>query len=433
VRSTLSQRSRSQSIKRKNSGDGNDQQVSYANIAAGSGNECSIEISDTEEEQVTEGIIKVKSLCDKVSSEVSKADIDPNLVAIFSTINEAIGGLCDNQLKITEKLTAQGKQNSQGNNPAIASQATKRFRSATGPQTLSQFVPSTNMVDLATLRGRSTDKVTVDPAISKFKEAVKEAEKSTLIFNLNLGKIPIMNQDTISTNATKALTELAAANEKSKGKIPSVDTMSAIDDVLSVVQGMKFFGRTTKSYQRSNDPNSGSYCTVPIRYDFADKSTREYAETVLRDKCKVSCTTPYPTILRETIRQVINGVRSEYPDYYVKVTVDTSKMCLKVAMRPKLEPGSTESKTWYTLDNPVPIPSEALDLSARKVPDGFKVSHEYRKSKRGDQTSMETEQVECQLSQPIQVQTANTPTKKGSPSKKPSTTPGTQVRKVLQD
>jgi hypothetical protein len=136
---------------------------------------------------------------------------------------------------------------------------------------------------------------------------------------LNLGTEPVLNKDTISTCASRALSELAALKEKSRTKIPSADTMSALDDVLSVV-------KATKTYKRSGDANSGFYCTIPIKYEFQDKETSIFAETVLKDKCKVQCATLYPLILWETIKQVINGVKAEYPDYYARVTVDTSKI-----------------------------------------------------------------------------------------------------------
>jgi hypothetical protein len=159
------------------------------------------------------------------------------------------------------------------------------------------------MVDLSSFKkasptgNKATTSSEEDPKVSKFKEAVREAEKSTLIFNLNLGKVPLINQDTMNTRVTMALSEMAASEEKKSGAIPSDDTASVIDDILSVTKGIKFFGRKTQTYRKAGDSRSGSFCTIPVRYDFHDKDSRIYAETTLRDKCKVQCTTPYPTIL----------------------------------------------------------------------------------------------------------------------------------------
>jgi hypothetical protein len=167
----------------------------------------------------------------------------------------------------------------------------------------------------------------VDPAVKKFRDAVKEAEKSTLVFNLNMGKVPIMNQQTISSKATTALTEMAASSEGKFGRIPSNESVAAIDDVLSVVTGMSFYGKATKTYRNPKDKaNSGAFCTVPVKYTFKDKDTRIRAEMVLRDTCKVNCSTPYPVILRDTIRQVVNYVKNDYPDNMVRVNVDLPKL-----------------------------------------------------------------------------------------------------------
>jgi hypothetical protein len=422
VRSSLSQRSRSVSIKRKNSNtESGSDGTSYADIMKGTDTSPPA-ITQEDIDCVTENIVKVKSLCDKVGTEISNANIDPNLVAIFSTLNEAMIGICDNQLKIA-KLNKVGNSGPAAT-PVMSDQVAKRFKPATGNKQSSQVPVISNMVDLATLRQHSQDN-SEDPKVRRFKEAVKEAEKSTLVFNLNLGKVPIVNQNTICTNATKALTEMAAAVEKSNTKVPSTETMSVLDDVLSVVKGMKFFGRSTKSYQRPNDPNSGSFCTIPVKYEFNNKEERAFAETVLRDKYKVNCTVPYPTILRETIKQVMNGVKVHYPDYFVKVTVDTGRMVLRVAMRPKLPPGSSGEKCWYTLDEPVPIPPECLDLSARKVPENFKVTHEY--SKKSRTSRIPDEQIPSLDSQMTDI---TSPTRRDSPSRNSPGSNGTKQRQV---
>jgi hypothetical protein len=69
----------------------------------------------------------------------------------------------------------------------------------------------------------------------------------------------------------------------------------------------------------------------------------------------------------------MNKVKAEIPNNFVKVNVDTNSMSLKVAYRPMIPAGSKEEKRWSNLSRPIPIPKEALDIGARKVPDGFTV------------------------------------------------------------
>ena len=112
-----------------------------------------------------------------------------------------------------------------------------------------------------------------------------------------MGTVPIMNQETISKKATLALTSMAAKNEGKLSSTPSDESIMAIDDVLSMTAGMSLFGNGTKSYKNPKDKESGSFCTLPVKYEFRDKDTRIRAETTLRSRCKVRCTTPYPVIL----------------------------------------------------------------------------------------------------------------------------------------
>jgi len=182
-----------------------------------------------------------------------------------------------------------------------------------------------------------------------------------------MGKVPIMNKNSMSTKATVSLTEMAAAAEGKSGSIPSPEAIATIDDVLSMVKGMSFFGRSTKTYRNPKDPSSGSFCTIPVKYTFQNKDTRIRAETSLRDTCKTNCSTPYPTILRESIRQVIAHVKGQFPDNQVRVSVDTNKLGLKISRRPP------KQTVWKDYNSLIPFPPEVFDVAARTVPAGFKV------------------------------------------------------------
>jgi hypothetical protein len=69
----------------------------------------------------------------------------------------------------------------------------------------------------------------------KFGEAIRDAERSTLCFNLDMGNVPIMNKGTISEKASIALTKMAATKEGKGSAVPSNDAITVIDDVISLV------------------------------------------------------------------------------------------------------------------------------------------------------------------------------------------------------
>jgi hypothetical protein len=180
-----------------------------------------------------------------------------------------------------------------------------------------------------------------------------------------MGNVPIMNKSTISEKASMALTKMAAAKEGRGKSVPSSDAVIAIDDVISLVTNMEFFGTTTKQYKGKD---STGFCTVPVRYHFKDKDQRMYAEKTLREKCSVRCATPYPSIVRECIRQVVEHVRVTHPTDFVKVSVVTKEFALKVSRR-----GQGKNLKWVDYPDLLPLPIEAWDVTAKKVPEGMRM------------------------------------------------------------
>jgi hypothetical protein len=188
-----------------------------------------------------------------------------------------------------------------------------------------------------------------------------------------MGKVPLINKETIKKNATMAFVTMAAKlEENNHTSVPCEDTIVALDDILSVVKGMEFYGKKTKTYNNPKDQLSGSYCTIPVKYEFRSKEEKIEAETVMMNKCGANCTTPYPAILRECIKQVVNKVRSDFPNNQVKVSVETNTFSLKVSRREKVK-GTPNRWTIFTKN--IPLPIEALNVDARQVPDGFVMPH----------------------------------------------------------
>jgi hypothetical protein len=194
-----------------------------------------------------------------------------------------------------------------------------------------------------------------------------------------MGKVPVMNRDTLAQRTTLALTKMAANKECPGSTIPSEDTVAAIDDALSVTTGYEIYGAATKTYRHPTDANSGAYCTLPVRYDFESKDARVRAEKIFWDKCNVNCAVPYPTMMRETIKQVINKVRLEHPNNLIRVTIDTGKCCLNISRRPvKTSKGASsngsgnERRPWISYGSKT-VPEAAFDVTSKKVPDGFDI------------------------------------------------------------
>jgi hypothetical protein len=359
--------------KRKNSNDGST--LSYATVVSGPDPVFGTANATSSTEHVQIELTKVRSLCEKAAIDISESNADVGVLSILKTINDAVFGLCNVVGQQNKPNTSQNTMVNLGAIPkrakvtGMSQSSTGTSQNVTGMAKKQQAPPpSSNPPRAVPTEIMDTDSE-ISPEMQAFRDAVKDAEKSTLVFNLNMGRVPIMNTDTMSKRATKSLTEMAALAEGRTADNPSKDTVALIDDMLSVSTGITFFGSTTKTYRNPKDKNSGLYCTVPVKYDFNDKDTRVRVEQILRAQCNVNCTTPYPPILRECIRKVITESRKEFPDNLVKVLVDTNNFCLRVARRAGEE--EENGKGWHYAKDSIPLPKEALNVRSRKIPDNL--------------------------------------------------------------
>jgi hypothetical protein len=378
-------RPRANSVKRKA-----DEAASYARIVGKVQNQP---VLNEEQKKKLDGVSlelgKMSSLCEKVGATVDKIwDENPVIAGVFRDINTVLMGLCKiHETILSEKINGMSSVTGTDMVAEVSTGAEARTGADTGMISLGQISkkqrpvpasptvphPSVEAVAGAVQNHRKNLQFDeVDPVKQNFRDAVRAAESSTLVFNLNMGRVPIMNKETMKTKATLALTSMAASRESGNNtSIPCDDTVAAIDDVLSIVEGMEFFGRKTKSYTNSRDDLSNSFCTVPVRYQFRDKDDRIAAEKILQDKCGARCTTPYPTVLRECIRQTVGKIKQDHPTKQIKITVDSHKFCLRASCRDKVD--GDDKNRWEQVGGDIPLPELALQVDLRKVPEGFKM------------------------------------------------------------
>ena len=191
----------------------------------------------------------------------------------------------------------------------------------------------------------------------KFVSAVREAEKSVLVFKLDLGSVPIMNTGTISRKVTESITAKAAVAEGKTNGRPSEDVVTVLEDTLSMMKGMEFFGKVTKPYRNSlnaQDPDNGKFCRLPVKMNFKDKDAKIRAETVLRGNCKLQCSTPYPIKLRQSIRLVLKSQMEAHPKEFVQVRVDPENLTLRISRK-------VDGK-WFNNIETVPLGTDVLEL-----------------------------------------------------------------------
>jgi hypothetical protein len=379
VSPALSTRSRSDSVisQKRKVESGDDLLIGDLNAAK----VCRVEENEDEEIAILDSkMSKVSTMCGKMLTSVQQLEIQDPLRVILADLIETVRITNEVQEELHTKIKARKCGHSPGNEYLSSMWDSSDFPAHPPPaggknkgnnrQKLTGGLVHMSADDRGRLDGRSVKQparteTEEERKMRKFQEAIKEAERSTLCFNLDLGNTPIMNKNTISERASLALTKMAA-NVEGKGKtIPSQDIIESLDDVTSMVTNMELYGSKTQTYKGKD---STGFCTVPVKYQFKDREQKAYAEKTLRERCKVKCSTPYPAIVRECIKQVVEHVRASHPSDYVRVNVVPKEFSLKVSRRP---PG--KDCPWVEYPDLLRLPDQALDVNVRKVPNGLRM------------------------------------------------------------
>jgi hypothetical protein len=185
----------------------------------------------------------------------------------------------------------------------------------------------------------------------KVKSTLRDAEKKTVLFNLNLGKNPVMNKETISRKVTETL---CAAVKSGKHDYDIKDAEEVLDDILSCSK-LEFLGSSTMRFTNDSNPNDtrNGMHTIPVRMDFKDRDTRFEAEIMLRKLCKVSCSVPYPKRMRTLLNNMVKQGKSLQPDCYIRTKVNVDKLVV--------EAHAKTASGWLDLGIKQSIPLDILD------------------------------------------------------------------------
>jgi hypothetical protein len=227
---------------------------------------------------------EVKVAFEKLENEVKLGeDVDPQVKLAIGFLGTAVKLLLDSQKNLTSALIDTFKVSTPGgkNSASLPQQGTVRNDPPRAP--------SAKPADIKE---------------KKVKQAIRDAEKKVLLFNLDMGNVPTMNKETLSRKVTLALSSAASSGNHD---YDIKDAEEVIDDVLSCTK-LEFLGTTTKKFfnkKNLEDPRNDVMCTMPVRFEFKDKDTRISAEKSLRKICKVSCAVPYPKKLRDMLDNLL--------------------------------------------------------------------------------------------------------------------------------
>jgi hypothetical protein len=284
---------------------------------------------------------EVKSTLDRMDSEVK---LDDNVSKPVKDKLDFLGSALRLLLKSQENLTS----------VLVDAFKVKASPTSTVPTPASQKQVSTQQKG----KGSNTAPPPEVTAAKKVKETIREAEKKILLFNLDLGKAPTMNKETLSRKVTLALSSKASGGNHD---YDIKDAEEVIDDVLSCSK-LEFLGTSSRKFFNKKNPKDArndTMCTLPVRFEFKDKDTRIQAEKSLRKICKVSCAVPYPKRLRLMLDKLIVEGKKLYPDSFIRTRVNVDSLTIDAHAK--------TSDGWQDLNLRCNIPLDICDTVTNAI------------------------------------------------------------------
>jgi hypothetical protein len=177
----------------------------------------------------------------------------------------------------------------------------------------------------ATQKKRAPPEATAE---SKMRQSLRDAEKKLVLFNMNLGKAPVMNRDTLARNVTL---ELGNKVREGKHDFHIGDAEEVIDDILSCSR-LEFMGTSTKKFfnnKKIDDVRNNTMYTMPVRMEFKDRDVRFQSELSLRKICKINCAVPYPKNVRSIIDELIREGKKIRPNSFIRTRVNIDDLTIE--------------------------------------------------------------------------------------------------------
>jgi len=150
-------------------------------------------------------------------------------------------------------------------------------------------------------------------------DVLRKCEKTAILYDTNLGTIPIANRQKLNHALSAGIREAAVSKAEEDGVDPA-EAVRVTDDALSLVTDMSFMGQASRPVK--NKP----FCSLPIRMEFEDKGARIHFERTIKAHCGVRATMSLPPTIRAAQTKFYNDIKDRYKDEIVMVRVNVEKL-----------------------------------------------------------------------------------------------------------
>ena len=203
------------------------------------------------------------------------------------------------------------------------------------------------------------------PAVAEgegaLREALEAAEKTAVMFEADLGPLPLANRDKLGHQFSAGIRAAAMRKAEAGGKDP-VEAVRVVADAVSCVADIAFLGQATAKFEnkfRKDDERNGKFCTMPVKLTFPDRSARVHFERVMRSECDMRATMSLPEQVRAVQGDFNRKLRERYPDTPLSIRINTDKLRLEVFTKGDGERAWTRSSDYCSLDPSIMLPGWA--------------------------------------------------------------------------
>ena len=203
--------------------------------------------------------------------------------------------------------------------------------------------------------------------VKALREALEVADKTVVIFDANLGPVSVANCSALAHNLTTGL-RAAAIDVAANNPDEAVEGVRLASDALSCVVKVEFLGqssRKAKPILTADDDGDEraveqSFCTMPVRLEFEDRSGRLHFQRTMRYKCGLKASMSLPFGVRVAQKAAHTELKQEYPGMIVMVRPKVESLSFVALIK------NDGEKKWTILPNKLPIDPNCLSWTGRQ-------------------------------------------------------------------
>jgi hypothetical protein len=174
-----------------------------------------------------------------------------------------------------------------------------------------------------------------EPGTAELKAALTSAEKSAVVFDVDLGRSPVANRAALNGAFAAGLKAATMKTAENTGEDAN-ECIRIVNDALSCADNLEFTGQTTTRKIDKRDPENPKtldFCTMPVKLDFPDRNTRIHFEKTLRKHCGIKATISLPFQIRKFQSLYLDALRDRYKGRVITARPDTSTMSMVAFMK----------------------------------------------------------------------------------------------------